>query len=88
MSPLQDIRNQIDQLDRELLQKLAERFALCMQTRAHKTQSLDTSREEEVRSAWISEAQALGISPDFALAVLDLLLQESKALQNTSSSHS
>lgn len=82
MTSLDSIRQQIDSLDRMLLENLAQRFALAKQTRALKSDTFDPSREEEVRTFWQQAARELDLSPSFAEEILDLLLTESKRLQD------
>jgi chorismate mutase-like protein len=82
---LHDLRAQIDETDRELLQVLAKRFALCNEVAAIKghaqTQVLAPQRVREVlatRTAWASE---LGVEPEFAELLFRSLLSETHRIE-------
>ena len=79
---LEELRRQIDALDKNLLQKIADRLELCKKTNAEKNGQIDDlEREEEIRKLWQEEAKRLELSDSFTEAVLDLILAESKYQQ-------
>ena len=79
---LSDIRQQIDALDAQILKLLAKRFECCEQVLQHKEQVLDENREAEVQALWKQQAEELGLSEEFALALLEKILTESKRIQS------
>ncbi len=80
---LQDIRARIDALDAGILRLLAERMrTVAMLKPLKKGMVEDPERETAVRAAWADEAAKLGLSPEFATALLAIIFAESKRLQS------
>ncbi len=75
------IRQEIDAIDRSLLQLLRRRLLLVTQTTGYKKQVADNKREAELRALWVEEARQSGLSEDFALRLLDDILTESHRIQ-------
>ncbi len=75
------IRQEIDAIDRSLLQLLRRRFLLVSQTTGYKKQVIDAKREAELRVLWSEEARQSGLSEEFALRLLDEVLTESHRIQ-------
>lgn len=83
MTPtLASIRASIDALDDQLLAVLAERMQAAVLLKPLKNgQVQDLEREKQVRERWVNRAASLGLSPEFAVALLAIVLAESKRLQ-------
>jgi chorismate mutase len=83
MTPtIASVRARIDALDDQLLVVLAERMQAAMQLKPlKKGQVQDLEREKQVRARWVNRATELGLSPEFAVALLAIVLAESKRLQ-------
>lgn len=75
------LRQQIDALDRSILQLIAKRLDIARRTRAHKRQVTDKEREQELSDIWADNAKTLGLPPDFAEEILKLIIAESKRAQ-------
>ena len=78
------LRKEIDGIDKNVLELLAKRFTIAEQIGHHKTMVQDVAREKELRHIWKLQAEALSLSPTFAMALLDLILGESHRIQSTS----
>ncbi len=78
---LPDIRQQIDQIDSELIALLARRITLARKARAHKTQVLDASREADVVHHWRVEATAQNIDPDAAAQLAETIIRITRSAQ-------
>jgi chorismate mutase len=76
------LRQQIDSIDRSVLELLAQRMRVAAEIRTFKTQALDAGREAEVRELWKATAEELDLSEPFAMTLLDAVLTESKRIQN------
>lgn len=83
---LQQMREQIDQLDDEILQKLAARFKVCEKIGQYKQENeldvMQSSRWEKVRENRLAIAAAMGLSKEFTDSMLNLVHQESVQVQN------
>ena len=84
--PLDTIRKEIDESDRQLVQILARRFDAVKRvgTIKHLEEGqplLDTERERRVQASWVQDAEALGLSAPFARRVLKEILNHSRRLQ-------
>lgn len=83
---LQQMREQIDQLDDEILQKLAARFKVCEKIGQFKQENeldvMQVSRWEKVRENRVAIASAMGLSKEFTESMLKLVHQESVQVQN------
>jgi chorismate mutase/prephenate dehydratase len=86
--PLEPIRKEIDEADRQLIQILARRFNAVKRVGALKQAEadqplLDTERERRVQASWIQDAEALGLSAPFARRVLKEILNHSRRMQES-----
>jgi chorismate mutase/prephenate dehydratase len=84
--PLDPLRKEIDEADRQLIRILARRFNAVKQVGALKQAEanhpvLDTERERQVQATWIQDAEALGLSAPFTRRVLKEILNHSRRLQ-------
>lgn len=77
---LDEIRTQIDKIDRELLVLLQERMGLALRSKKFKKVVTDFSREEDV----LSRAERLNlhlVKSPFARRLLKTIIEESNRLQ-------
>ena len=85
MKSLEQLRSRLDQIDRHLLELVAERQALSTQIdqvkRASGQSTRDFRREREVLLKARRDAEALGVSPALAEALLRSLIQGSLTTQ-------
>ena len=84
--PLDPIRKEIDDADRQLIQVLARRFDAVKRVGQLKHNEadqpiLDTERERRVQAAWVQDAETLGLSAPFARRVLKEILNHSRRMQ-------
>jgi chorismate mutase len=81
---LASMRAEIDTLDRELLAVLAKRRLVVDRMRITKTRlalpRIDDAREARVRDRWLASARELALPEPLALALLDVVLADSRAL--------
>lgn len=86
MDTLNKLRTQIDQVDRQLLQLLAQRLELVKQVGEVKHQQglpiYVPEREAEMLNARRAEAETLGVSADLIEDVLRRIMRESYAREN------
>jgi prephenate dehydratase/chorismate mutase len=77
---LEEIRNKIDKIDRELLVLLQERMSLAIRSKKFKSSVVDVQREQIVMSR--AERMQLALVPgSFARRLLRTIIDESKRLQ-------
>ena len=85
--PLDPIRKEIDEADRQLIQILARRFEAVKRVGSIKQTEdqplLDTERERRVQASWIQDAEALGLAAPFARRVLKEILNHSRRMQES-----
>jgi chorismate mutase/prephenate dehydratase len=85
--PLEPIRKEIDEADRQLIQILARRFDAVKRVgsvkQAEDQPLLDTERERRVQASWIQDAEALGLAAPFARRVLKEILNHSRRMQES-----
>lgn len=86
---LDGIRKKIGHKNDKLLELLAERSGLCRQVgeykREHGLEVLDRKREEEIIREGITKYRELGYdNPEFITKLFELILEESRRLQNES----
>ncbi len=79
-------RREIDETDRELIRLLARRFDAVRLVAGAKAEGgelpvMDNDRERDVLSAWIRDAEDLGLSAPFARRILKEILSHSRRLQ-------
>ncbi|MGI9291509.1 MAG: prephenate dehydrogenase/arogenate dehydrogenase family protein [Gammaproteobacteria bacterium] len=82
---LEDLRKRLNELDRELIELIAERQSVVEQVGALKRsegqRTRDYQREKQVLDGARSSAEELGIAPDIAEEVMRLLIQTSLTRQ-------
>jgi chorismate mutase len=82
LESLESLRAAIDDVDRALVEQLGQRRAavdaLARHKRAAGLPATDGAREEQLRGLWRAEAEARGLPPEVALAVLDAVLTASR----------
>jgi chorismate mutase/prephenate dehydratase len=87
LDPLDPVRKEIDDADRQLIQILARRFDAVRRVgdvkRAEKGPLLDSERERRVQSSWVQDAESLGLSAPFARRILKEILNHSRRLQES-----
>jgi chorismate mutase / prephenate dehydrogenase len=89
MPTLDELRRQLDKLDRELLQLVAERqaasreIARVKRSTGHPTR--DYGRERDVILGAREEAEQLGVSPEIAESIMRLLIRSSLTTQERAS---
>ena len=81
---LQDLRNRIDKVDKEILQKFGERFELCRKIPKRKKELEDAQREKTLLDQWQKLGKHFSLSNMFISLLLDLTLDESKRIQSKS----
>ncbi len=85
MKSLEDLRARLDALDRELLQRVAERQAISTEIAAVKRatgqSTRDFGRERDVLLKARRDAEALGVSPALAESILQSLIRGSLTTQ-------
>jgi chorismate mutase len=78
---LSELRKQIDKLDDQIIQKMAERMAIVEKIGVYKRDNdmtiLQVSRWDEILHKGVSYAQALKLSKDFSEKLLELIHHES-----------
>ena len=88
LDPLDPVRKEIDEADRQLIQILARRFDAVRRVgsvkRSEKNAAiLDSDRELRVQNSWLQDAETLGISAPFARRILKEILNHSRRLQES-----
>lgn len=82
---LEQLRQRLSQLDRQLIELIAERQAVVQQVGEHKRSeghaTRDYAREKQVLDGARAQAKELGIAPDVAENVMRLLIQTSLTRQ-------
>jgi len=86
--PLDPVRMEIDEADRQLIQILARRFDAVRRVGSVKHASptsplLDTERERRVQASWVQDAESQGLSAAFARRILREVLNHSRRLQES-----
>jgi chorismate mutase len=80
---LTELRREVDRVDASIVAALAARRLAVSKLAAHKREvdlpALDPDREAEVRAAWLAAAAGEGLPAELALAVLEVILTESRA---------
>ena len=81
MDDLKELRQQIDKIDCQILQLLANRMCLALDILAAKESAQqplrDTAREEEVLQKIRSASEEIGLDPSFAVALYRLIIRQS-----------
>ena len=83
---LAEVRSPNDDADEILLRTLAVRFKAVEHLRAIKREANvpteDVVRENKLRDKWKKLSEKFKLRPEFALLILDIILVESKRLQD------
>ena len=73
LQELKQLRERIDEVDKQILQSLAERFELVSKIgelkRRHDLNVYDPERAQEVENKWSSYAEQSGFSPECAIKI-------------------
>ena len=90
--PLDAVRKEIDDADRQLIQILARRFEAVRRVGGVKHASLtapllDMERERRVQASWVQDAEGEGLSAPFARRILKEILNHSRRLQEACIDH-
>jgi 4-amino-4-deoxychorismate mutase len=82
---LDAMRRDIDAADDEIVASLAKRFAVCEQIaeykRVHGLPITQPSRVVEVKARVARLSTSLGLAPDVALAIYDVIIDEASRLE-------
>ena len=77
MSNLQELRQRITELDKQLLQTLKERFNVAQEIGDIKKEHIyDADRERELLESWL----VAGLDENFTRALFHMILNESRSL--------
>jgi chorismate mutase len=86
MNELDELRAQIDQLDKEIIAKMAKRQHIVEVVRKYKQQHniaiFDQKREEYLEIYHTKLSKEYGVSIEFIQKLFKLIMDESKRLQN------
>lgn len=84
-SSLGELRQQINDIDQEILQKIAQRFAIVKKMSTLKKglnkEILDQERELELATLHHKISKKVAIDPKLAQAVFTLIIEESRKMQ-------
>lgn len=82
---MDEIRSEIESLDKDLIRLVAKRMKLCKKLGKHKKGSslpiVDKDREKTLFAFWNDLAEENQISPEFIEKLLSLILDESIKIQ-------
>lgn len=85
VSRLAELRKQLDQTDEELMNLLARRFRLCAEVAHDKiktgTPMMQNSRVAQVKERAAAQAEAIGVSREFAINLYTLIIDEACRLE-------
>lgn len=86
MSNLKAYRNQIDKLDKKLIEILSKRFEIAKKVGVYKKENnipvLDKSREKDLLDTKEKLAKGAGIDGKFISGIFKLIIKESRKKQN------
>lgn len=86
MEELSELRRQIDQLDEDIIEKMAKRQKVVEEVRAYKQQRhiavFDPKREEYLEIYHTRLSQKYNVSIEFIRELFKLIMDESKRIQN------
>jgi chorismate mutase len=84
MSTLSSLRQQIDEIDTQVLKLLAKRFHIVKYVAASKlTRSKhDPEREKRMLDSWLKQIEGTDLEPKFTKELLKLVTTESKRFQS------
>ncbi len=82
---MDEIRQQIQELDKDLIELIARRMQLSQQLGKFKKETntpiIDKEREKELLEFWKSFAEEKGLSPEFIKQIWEPILKESIRIQ-------
>ncbi|MDO8552848.1 MAG: chorismate mutase [bacterium] len=83
---LQELRTQIDALDRDVINSLAKRTALVEQIGRYKAansiKAVDEDRRDALKRMWIKSGESLGLPTEFITAIYDTIHEYSVSIEN------
>jgi len=86
MEELLQFRKELDELDRKLIDTLAERFAICRQVAEYKAERqipmMQPGRVLEVKTRAAQRAGQAGLTEQFALKLYDLIISEACRMED------
>ena len=86
MNMLEELRTQIDQLDKEIIEKIAERQNIVEKVSAFKLENniqvFDAKREDYLEKYHIELSTKYNVSIEFIKELFKLIMDESKRIQN------
>lgn len=86
MEKLEELRMQIDQLDKEIIEKMAKRQkiveAVGLYKQQHHVAVFDPTREEYLDQYHTKLSKEYNVSIEFIRALFKLIMDESKRIQN------
>ncbi len=84
---LKDYREQIDEIDREIVALLTKRFGIVKSIADYKKknnlQILDKKREKVVLEEKLNLAQKNNLDEEFVVDIFEKIMEQSKKIQNT-----
>jgi 4-amino-4-deoxychorismate mutase len=86
MEELLKFRKELDELDRKLIDTLAQRFAICRQVASYKAEHripmMQPGRVLEVKTRAAQRAVPAGLTERFALELYDLIISEACRMED------
>lgn len=84
MNSLEKLRQQIDELDSQMLRILAKRFSVVKYVAASKMTGSkhDQEREISMLKSWLKQTENTDLEPEFIEELLRLITSESKKFQS------
>jgi chorismate mutase len=86
MEELLQFRKELDELDRRLMETLAQRFAICRQVAEYKAEHqipmMQPARVLEVKKRAAERARAAGLTERFGLELYDLIIAEACRMED------
>lgn len=83
---VRNLRNKIDQLDRCVIESIGDRMRICWRIGLIKKMNgwpvKDNGRENKIIKDRVKFATQNGLSENFAVGLMELIMEESKKLQN------
>jgi chorismate mutase len=78
MSDLEDYRHRLDELDKRISAAFGERFAICREIAAYKSEHdipmMQPQRVEEVRARYLERGRRAMLPPDFTECLFELVI--------------
>jgi chorismate mutase len=86
MEQLLQFRKELDELDRRLMETLAERFAVCRQVAEYKAEHqipmMQPARVLEVKKRAVERALTAGLTERFGIDLYDLIISEACRMED------